>query len=400
MSAAIEFAAATKKPHPDLRLLLENAPFPVAQIGEQGEICALNAAMGKLLENRPKSIRPALFGDLVAPEEQVQADHLLCELFSGKRNSTQLEAVPATAKEGPRRWNAWRVSSSGSPNLVVAMTVDTPANQQNQRRLRQAEQLEAIGRLAGGIAHDFNNLLTGVLLYSDLLLASLDRGQRAWKFAEEIRNAGIQASGLVRQLLTLSRPTNPEPRLFSLNEIAEGMRTLLVRLIGENIELQLDLDPNLGLVHMDPAQAQQILLNLILNARDAMPGGGKISIETRGGKLEMIGDKPLFRGETSFPCGVLIVSDNGTGMTAATREHLFEPFFSTKAPGKGTGLGLTTVHDIVNRNGGLIHVDSTPGCGTRITVILPASSDSPAHRHEDDFLPERNLGELPVTHEE
>jgi signal transduction histidine kinase len=137
------------------------------------------------------------------------------------------------------------------------------------------------------VAHDFNNLLTGVLLYCDLLMAHLEPNHRVRKYAEEIRKAGMQATGLVRQLLAVARPTHSEPRVLSLNEIAEGMRNLLVRLIGENIDLQFHLDPNLGLVKMDPTQSQQILLNLVLNARDAMPGGGQITVETSNCKVQV-----------------------------------------------------------------------------------------------------------------
>src|SRR5579862_7504173 len=158
----------------------------------------------------------------------------------------------------------------------------TPENPQTtpHHQLLQADRLEAVGRLAGGVAHDFNNLLTGILLYCDLLMASIEPSHRARKYADEIRKAGMQASGLVRQLLSITRPPNFQPRLLSLNEIAEGMRNLLARLMGENIELTFQLDPTLVLIHLDPTQAQQILMNLVLNSRDAMPDGGKITVET------------------------------------------------------------------------------------------------------------------------
>ncbi len=145
------------------------------------------------------------------------------------------------------------------------------------------------------------------------------------------------------------------------------MRNLLVRLIGENIELQLRLDPNLGLIKMDPTQAQQILLNLVLNARDAMPGGGQISVEMSNCRVQALAESPSLPGSRAvLPCALLVVTDNGSGMDASTRSHLFEAFFTTKTGGKGTGLGLATVYDIVTRNGGLIHVDSAPACGERV----------------------------------
>jgi two-component system, cell cycle sensor histidine kinase and response regulator CckA len=265
---------------------------------------------------------------------------------------------------------------------------------ESEQRLLQAEKLEAVGRLAGGVAHDFSNLLTGVLLYCDLLMAGMEPGNKLRKYAEEIRNASLQATGLVKQLLDIARPAKHEAQLLSLNEIAEGMRNLLVRLIGENIELKFHLDPNLGLVKMDPAQVQQIFLNLVLNARDAMPGGGEVTIKTSNSCVQILAEQ----GEgasvaRSLPCVLLVVADNGIGMDAATCAHLFEAFFTTKA-GKGTGLGLATVHNIVTSNGGLIHVDSAPGCGTRLTVLLPRVAETTWKMQNASEL-ERNEGVLP-----
>jgi signal transduction histidine kinase len=196
----------------------------------------------------------------------------------------------------------------------------------------------------------------------------------------------MQATGLVRQLLAVVKPANNDPRLLSLNEVAEGLKNLLARLIGENIELQFRLNPSLGFVRMDPTQAQQILLNLVLNARDAMPGGGVITVETSNCRMQIVSDSTAAHSTqdqrscsansganriASLPCVLFVVEDNGAGMDAVTRTHLFEAFFTTKPTGKGTGLGLATVHDIVTSNGGLIHVESTLGRGTRITVLLP-----------------------------
>lgn len=283
---------------------------------------------------------------------------------------------------------------------------------------RQAERLESVGRLAGGVAHDFNNLLTGVLLYCDLLLALPPQpDKRVRKYAEEIRNAGTQATGLVRQLLAVARPPNCDPQLLSLNDVAEGMRNLLVRLIGENIELRFLLDPSLGLVKMDPTQAQQILLNLALNARDALPRGGQISVQTSNCLLQIVteqiisdrmGIDPVPGGQVlsdpgsgagraaSLPCVLFVVEDNGSGMDAATRSHAFEAFFTTKPTGKGTGLGLATVHDIVTANGGLIHVDSATARGTRVTVLLPLIPQTTFNSRRE-IAPETNEGVLPAT---
>jgi signal transduction histidine kinase len=263
-----------------------------------------------------------------------------------------------------------------------------------RQRLQQAERLETVGRVAGGVAHDFNNLLTGVLLYCDLLISVVGPADRARKYAEEIRKAGLQASGLVRQLLSVVRSNKSLPRPVSLNEVAEGMRNLLVRLIGENIDLKLRLDPALGLVKMDPVQAQQILLNLVLNARDALPDGGNISVETGNCKMQILSDKGESSSEkTSLPCALFAVEDNGLGMDESVRAHLFEPFFTTKL-GKGTGIGLATVHDIVSSNGGLIHVQSEVSRGTRFSILLPIVPESAPESIQDTSFHPTQSGEV------
>jgi signal transduction histidine kinase len=200
----------------------------------------------------------------------------------------------------------------------------------------------------------------------------------------------MQATGLVRQLLAVGRPQTLDPRFLSLNEVAEGMRTLLVRLIGENIQLHFRFDPGLALVRMDPTQVQQILLNLVLNARDALPEGGQIMIETSNCRMQILAPSITGKSRTTLPCVLFVVSDNGKGMNAEARKHVFDAFFTTKATGKGTGLGLTTVHSIVTSSGGLIQVDSEPNFGTRVNVLLPvvpdATSQSPGPH---DLKPER-----------
>ena len=397
MSAAFDFAWMPDEAAAELRAWLEKAPMAIAQVQRSGKVTALSPATEQVLGTGRKSGWPQSFADLIAAKDRADGQRLLRELFDGERDSFQLNSCNAKLQ-----WTAWRVSGmNGDPEYALAITTEIPANRENDPRLRQAEKLETVGRLAGGIAHDFNNLLTGVLLYCDLLMASLEPADRVRKYAEEIRNAGLQATGLVRQLLAVARPTTSEPRLLSLNEIAAGMQNLLLRLIGENIELEFHLDPELGLVNMDPTQAQQVLLNLVLNARDAMPGGGQIAVETRNCKLHFFPESRSGRDQgTAIPCALFVVSDNGSGMDAATREHLFEAFFTTKAA-KGNGLGLATVHDIVTRNGGLIHVDSAPACGTRVTVLLPLVPDLPTNsQKQDDLQQQNNGGVLPAKEEE
>jgi PAS domain S-box-containing protein len=386
MSAITELRRLPQDSKVELHSFFENAPMGLLQCHRHGAITALNPAMEQMLAaNDSRSLSLA---DLIHSQDRAQTERLLRELLDGERQCFQIDTIPTTTDGRPVHWTAWRVSgANGEPDCVIASAQDAPENREAEQRLRQAERLEAVGRLAGGVAHDFNNLLTGVLLYCDLLMAHLEPCHRVRKYAEEIRNAGLQATGLVRQLLALARPASSEPRLLSLNEIVEGMRNLLVRLIGENIELELCLDPNLGLVKMDPTQAQQILLNLVLNSRDAMPSGGKITVETSNCKVQALAESAIDASPmAALPCALFVVSDNGCGMDAATRAHLFEAFFTTKPGGKGTGLGLATVYDIVTRNGGLINVESAPVRGTRVTVLLPLVPEAALNSQDENVL--------------
>jgi two-component system, cell cycle sensor histidine kinase and response regulator CckA len=401
MSAAAEIPWTPQNSKTELHPLFEYAPFALAQCQRQGNITALNPALQQMLGARSRMARTLCFGDLVHPHDRAEAERLFSELFARRRDSFQMDSQTTGALSRRVRWTAWRVpGTKGNADYALALVEDAPRNHEAEQHLRQAERLEAVGRLTGGVAHDFNNLLTGVLLYCDLLLANLEPCHRVRKYAEEIRDAGMQATGLVRQLLAVARPTTNESRRFSLNEIAEGMRNLLVRLIGENIELKFHLDPNLGLVKMDPTQSQQILLNLVLNARDAMPGGGQITVETSNCKVQILTEQVLTEPGSAapstalLPCALFVVADNGSGMDAATRARLFEAFFTTKAS-LGTGLGLAMVHDIVTSNGGLIHVESAPACGTRVSILLPLVPQALLNSPSDhDFLAETNPGVL------
>jgi two-component system, cell cycle sensor histidine kinase and response regulator CckA len=375
MAAGIRWTEQDSKT--ELYPFFENAPFPLAQCQRDGSVTEVNPALRKRLGVGPEKTSSLCFADLIHPQDRPQAERLFSELFERRRESFQLDSHTLGAETQPVRWTIWWVEAlNGNPEYALVLAEDVPENHEAAQRLRQAERLEAVGRLAGGVAHDFNNLLTGVLLYCDLLLANLEPCHQVRKYAEEIRKAGIQATGLVRQLLAVARPKISEARLFSLNEIADGMRNLLVRLIGENIELKFNLDPNLGLVKMDPTQSQQILLNLVLNARDAMPSGGQITVETSNCKVQALTEARHGASNGALlPCALFVVADTGLGMDDITQSHLFEAFFTTKA-GKGTGLGLATVYDIVSSNGGLIHVESAPACGTRVSVILPLVPES------------------------
>jgi two-component system, cell cycle sensor histidine kinase and response regulator CckA len=364
-------------------------------------IVEMNPAFEQALDPGLAGHRPLRFCDLVPPEERETTQLLLHQLFNSSRDSIRIQAADATKDAGPgsagsgpakTTWTAWRLPQSGQDSTHALLIVEPNREVLPiEEGLLQAQRWEAIGRLAGGVVHDFNNLLTGVMLYCDLLLSSLDPRDRRRRYADEIRSAVMQATGLVRQLLVFARPQASQARALCLNQVAHALRDLLTRLIGEDIVLDLALDPNLGLVRIDQAQAQQVLLNLVLNARDALPMGGRIAIQTSNCKFQSIpGSTPPRGGSAAFPCVVLTVDDNGCGMDSKTRQHLFDPFFTTKSAGKGTGLGLTTVRSIVAANGGLIHVESEPGHGTRVMILLPLATASATV----DFV------DVPVPHSE
>jgi two-component system, cell cycle sensor histidine kinase and response regulator CckA len=389
MSAAAEILRLPDDPVAKLLPFFANSPFGLALCQRQGYVTALNPALEKMLGINRRAASQLSLSDLLHAHDQPECKRLISELLEGKREILEVDARFKATSE-PLHWTVWRVTGANATSgYLVAMAENPSGGISTAQRFRQAEGLQAVGRLAGGVAHDFNNLLTGVLLYCDLLMASLEQGHRARKYADEIRKAGLQATGLVRQLLAVARPSSSQPQLLSLNEIVEGMRSLLVRLIGENIELILHLDPNLGLVKMDPSQAQQVLLNLVLNARDAMPFGGQITVESKHCSLQVLADS-MSGGKRAFqPCALFVVEDNGRGMDEETRAHLFEPFFTTKAA-KGNGLGLSTVHDIVTTNGGLIHVESKFEQGTRVSVLLPIVRQTLPPPDKDEALQQLN----------
>lgn len=244
----------------------------------------------------------------------------------------------------------------------------------------QSEGMEVLGRVVSSVAHDFNNLITGVLLYSDLLSKELPPDSRLQRHVQGIRRAGENGAALIQQLLTVAKPQTEEAGLVAVGLVIAEMYDLLARLAGGNIELVLDQQHELPRVRMSSAQLQRVLLNLVLNSRDAMPDGGRICLMARA------------RPESSPPEIELIVEDNGCGMDEEVQAHLFQPFFTTKAHGSGNGLGLFTVHNIVSRSGGELSVESAPGKGTRISVRLPvAENPIPEHSNQANSNSDCNI---------
>lgn len=260
--------------------------------------------------------------------------------------------------------------ADGRPRMVVAHILDTSRSRELEGRLRQAEKMEAIGRLAGGVAHDFNNLLGVVLNYSAFVAEELGHNHACADDVQEIIKAGRRGAALTRQLLTFSRLDVPRTEVLLVNDAVIELEPLLRKLIPENIELSVQLDPDIPVVAMDHTHLDQILVNLAVNAKDAMPGDGALKISTSHVTLRDGSEDPRL---APGSYAIASVSDTGTGIPDEIRDHVFEPFFTTKERHKGTGFGLATVHGIVSRAGGAVHIESREGHGTRFDVFLPAT---------------------------
>jgi two-component system, cell cycle sensor histidine kinase and response regulator CckA len=260
-------------------------------------------------------------------------------------------------------------------SILTGVMLDVTENRKLEKQLFQAQKLEAVGQLTGGIAHDFNNLLMIINSYSELLLTKLDASHPDRKAIEQIMSAGARAASLTRQLLAFSRKQFMTPTLLKFDELVQGLSQMLQRLIGEDIQLRITPTCDLWTVTADASQLEQVILNLVVNARDAMPGGGSVEISTANVELDdrFVAANP---GSRAGEYVALTVTDTGSGMDAATQARIFEPFFTTKAPGLGTGLGLSTVYGIVKQSGGYITLVSSKGLGSTFTIYLPRATHS------------------------
>ena len=258
---------------------------------------------------------------------------------------------------------------SGEVRGGILVFRDVTGRLQLEEQATHAQKMDAVGRLAGGVAGDFNNVLTVITGYAELLRAEVAGNNSMCRFVDEIIYAGERAAALTRHLLAFSRGTTAQPRIIDLNAVVTAMDPMLRRLLGQNVELILLTSPGLGRVRADPAQIEQVVVNLATNSRDAMPKGGKLVVETANADLEEGGGKNLGVKPGSYV--MLAVSDTGVGMDPETRSRLFEPFFTTKAPGKGSGLGLATVYGAIKQMEGQVTVYSQPGCGTIFEIYLP-----------------------------
>jgi len=361
--------------HENLRAIIQSSPLAIYTLGHGGTVLTWNAAaeqlygwradevLGRTLPTSPESeqlvLRNNVFGGHAITGMEVARRRK-----DGSSITINLSLAPL---HGP----------GGSIVGVLAIAADLTALRQLEVQYRQSQKVEAVGQLAGGIAHDFNNILTAILSTTQLLLKELPRDSTAARRdVEEIGSSARRAAGLTRQLLAFSRRQVLELKSLDLNALIHNQERMLRRLIVAHVELRTDLAPDIGTVRADAGQLEQVLMNLVVNARDALPLGGVITIGTANHDVE----RPYVDDHVPVAAGRYVrvtVSDTGIGMDANTRAHLFEPFFTTKEPGKGTGLGLATVYGIIKQTGGYIWVDSAPQQGTTFKILLPRTEVRP-----------------------
>jgi len=361
------------------RSVVEDAPYGIYRASTSGRFLQVNPALQRMLgyELGEELLRKDLASEIFRYTGEYQR---LCELLTGMDEVKDVElewkrqdGTPITVRCSGRRIN----DENGAPAYFEVFTEDVTEKRVLERQLRMAQKMEAIGRLSGGIAHDFNNHLGVIIGYSGVLNKALSTNPALRNHALEIEKAGQRAASLTKQLLAFSRQQVLTPAVLNLNALTSDMEKMLPRLLGEDIEVSLALDPELGNVKADQSQIEQVIMNLAVNARDAMPVGGKLRIQTANVEL----DQAYTWNHPGSKVGtyvMLTVTDTGMGMDAATLTHIFEPFFTTKERGKGTGLGLATVYGVVKQSNGYIWVDSAPGNGTSFQIYLPRHVGQPA----------------------
>jgi len=363
-------AEAVQRSEASFRSVVGDAPYGIFKADLNGKFLMVNPALEKMLGY--KSVDELLTVNLAKDIYRHPAEHQrVSELFLRDQHFKDVE-VEWKRKDGTFitvRCSGWPVKNE-SGSYIEVFAEDVTERRVLERQLRMAQKMEAVGRLSGGIAHDFNNLLGVIIGYIQVIKRNLVPGQPSYEYAEEIEKAGQRAVSLTRQLLAFSRQQVLEPVILNLNTLVSEMEKMLPRLIGEDIQLNLILDPVIGQVKADPGQIEQVVMNLAVNARDAMPDGGKLTIQTANADLDAAFARE-HPGSVPGQYVVLAVTDTGTGMDPETQAQIFEPFFTTKGRDKGTGLGLATVYGVVKQSSGYITVESEKGKGALFTVYLP-----------------------------
>ena len=357
----------------------DSSAIGMALVSPDGRFLEVNPSLCELVGYDEEELVGSTFQEITHPDD-LDADLAFAQhMLAGEIPSYRMEKR-YIHRDGRIVWILLSVSlvrdAAGEPLHFVSQIEDVTDRKRAEAdrarletELRHAQKLDAIGRLAGGVAHDFNNILTAVTGYSELLLERLEPGSEPHGHAEEIRRSAAQAGSLTRQLLAFGRKQFLQPAAIDPNGVVAAAQGLLRSLIGERYSLRTDCETELGTVLADAGQVEHVIVNLVLNARDAMPAGGEICIATRSAEVGDDGADGLAPGRY----GVISVTDSGIGMDAETQAHLFEPFFTTKPAGKGSGLGLSTAYGVATQSGGTIVVTSAPGCGSTVSVYLPRS---------------------------
>ena len=374
-------AEAFQRSETSFRSIVGDAPYGIFKANLTGKFLMVNPALEKMLgyEKQGELLTVNLATGIYRHQAEYQK---IYDLFLRDQHFKDIE-VEWKRKDGTFltvKCSGWSVKEESSTNVEV-FAEDVTERRVLERQLRMAQKMEAVGRLSGGIAHDFNNLLGVVIGYIQVIKRTLVPGQPSYEYAEEIEKAGQRAVALTRQLLAFSRQQVLEPVILNLNTLVSDMEKMLPRLIGEDIQLNLMLDPVLGQVKADLGQIEQVVMNLAVNARDAMPDGGKLTIQTANTEL----DAAFTREHPGSIAGhyvMLAVTDTGTGMDPETQVQIFEPFFTTKGRDKGTGLGLATVYGVVKQSNGYIAVESEKGKGALFKIYLPRIEESVATKSE------------------
>jgi len=355
------------------RGLVNNSTYGIYWVTLEGKLIDANPALARMLGYDSVAELLAVGGSRELYASPADRDKLHAEYLLAGRIHTTVEWKRKDSKPITVRLNGWQATDSEHGNPYVEVIVeDVTEHIALEKQLVQAQKFEAIGQLAGGIAHDFNNMIGAIIGWADMGVEETNSAPRLRRYFDKVRQQADRAAALTRQLLAFARRQILEPRNIDLNLTAIETLSLLEKVIGSNISIQANLAPDLAVVLADPVQVEQVLMNLCINARDAMPDGGSLAVDTSNVAVdeEFCILQPLAHPGQYI---MLAVTDTGTGMDAATLDRIFEPFFTTKEMGKGTGLGLATVYGIIRQHGGFLHVFSQPGAGSTFRVYLPVS---------------------------
>jgi two-component system, cell cycle sensor histidine kinase and response regulator CckA len=388
LTQAREFEAAMRRFEQRFQRFFEQAPLGVALVDPAGHIEVTNEAFRDMVGPESEALKDGQLYDLIAePDRQAVREKLAAVARDADGADQPLDILLAGAgKRSATLYAVRREAEGGGPAGLILQLIDTTERRKLERQFAQSQKMQAVGQLAGGIAHDFNNLLTAMIGFCDLLLLRHRAGDQSFADIMQIKQNANRAANLVRQLLAFSRQQTLIPRVLDVTDVLAELSHLLRRLIGANIELQMVHGRDLYPVKVDHGQLEQVIINLAVNARDAMPEGGRLTIRT----TNVTNPGQTVRGGEVMPAGDYVrieVQDSGTGIPVNVIEHIFEPFFSTKEVGAGTGLGLATVYGIVKQTGGFIFVESRVGEGSSFSIYLPrhaAVAAEPALRKAGD----------------